>query len=238
MVSKYSTNEKTYLLYTDKFVCNKFGLAEVFAENIDEIYNDYPTRILDVGCGVGPLSIFLADKFHCPITAIDINLIACKLCEANIIQYNLQQEISIVKADFRNYSTVSHGEKYDLIVSAPPVDENISKDDISLFIDNDFSALDDKSFSFLTNSWCDENGKDLSDYIFQYASSHLENNGSIIIVFCDIDCQSAEYLEKKASIHDFYVCKSIDSFISPKKLGVENFIQENICVHLLRFTRR
>ena len=64
----------------DKYVCNKFGLAEVFAEQFDNIYNEFPTEILDVGCGVGPLSIFLADKYHCQVTATDINALACMLC--------------------------------------------------------------------------------------------------------------------------------------------------------------
>lgn len=237
MVSELITKDKIYCLETDKYVCNKFGLAETFADHIDDIYHDSPMDVLDVGCGVGPLSIFLADKFHCRVVATDINTIACDLCRQNAEKFGLHQEISIVQADFRNFSDVFENRKYDLIVSAPPVDENVSEIDISLFSGNDFSSLDDKAFSFLTNSWCDENGNDLSDYIFQYASSHLNENGNIIIVFCDIDCHSEEYVAKKALIHGFHVSKSIFSIIAPMKLGVENFIKRDICVHLLRFQK-
>lgn len=238
MVSDYIIRSKRYILNTDKYVCNKFGLAEVFAKHFDDIYNDCPTFILDVGCGVGPLSIFLADKYHCHITATDINSKACELCITNIEKYNLQYEISILQADFRNFSNTYKDIKYDLIVSAPPVDENITSDEILNFSAYDLSSLDDKSFSFITNSWCDECGKDLSDYIFSYAKTHLNNNGSIILVFCDIDCKSTNYIVNKALTHGFCVLNSVDSFILPQKLGVENFIQRNICVHLMRFTRR
>ncbi len=237
MLSNFITDDKTYCLKTDKYVCNKFGLAEVFSDCLDNIYHNFPTEILDVGCGAGPLSIFLADRFHCQITATDINARACDLCRLNAEQYGLQQEISIVQADFRNFSDITGNRKYDLIVSAPPVDENVSESDISLFVDNDFSSLDDKSFSFLTNSWCDENGNDLSDYIFQYASSHLNKSGNVIIVFCDVDCHSEEYVVKKALIHGFHVAQSVSLIIPPERLGVENFIKRGICVYLLRFQK-
>ena len=35
MYSKYNTPNKQYLLKTDDFVCNKFGLAEFFANNYE-----------------------------------------------------------------------------------------------------------------------------------------------------------------------------------------------------------
>lgn len=237
MISIFTTNEKTYSLKTDKYVCNKFGLAEVFAEQFEKIYHELPSKILDVGCGVGPLSIFLADKFRCQVTATDINALACKLCASNAEEYMLESKISIVQVDFRHFSKLSGDKKYDLIVSAPPVDENISENTISLYAKNDFSSLDDKSFSFLTNSWHDEKGKDLSDYIFHFANHNLSENGSIIIVFCDIDCNSTEYIVNKASFCGFQIDNSASAYISPERLGVEDFIRRNICVHLLMFKK-
>ena len=237
MISVFTTKEKTYSLKVDKYVCNKFGLAEVFAEQFDNIYHEFPSNILDVGCGVGPLSIFLADKFHCQVTATDINAIACKLCASNAEKYMLRSIFSIVQVDFRYFSELSGEKKYDLIVSAPPVDDNISENTISLYARNDFSSLDDKSFSFLTNSWHDEKGKDLSDYIFNFANNYLSENGSIIIVFCDIDCNSTEYIVNKAVSCGFQLDNSATDYISPEKLGVEDFVKRNICVHLLMFKK-
>lgn len=237
MISNFTTKDKTFFLNVDKFVCNRFGLAEVFAALFENIYHEVPAEILDVGCGVGPLSIFLADKYNCRVTATDINPIACNLCVSNVEKYMLESKISVVQGDFRYFSNLPDRKKYDLIVSVPPVDDNVSDNNISLYTEKDFSILDDNSFSFLTNSWRDENGKDLSDYIFCFANHNLSENGSVFIIFCDIDCKSTEYIVKKATFCGFQVVNSFTDYILPEKLGVEDFVKENICVHILMFQK-
>ena len=37
MTSELKTDQKTYTLESDKYVCNKFGLAEFFAKNYKEL---------------------------------------------------------------------------------------------------------------------------------------------------------------------------------------------------------
>ena len=90
-----------YELYVGDFVCNKFGFAD---------YNKLclnPKKVLDVGCGVGPFSIYFADK-KVNVDAIDINPIAVELCEKNSQLYNLHKFINVINEDFSKYKMVIH----------------------------------------------------------------------------------------------------------------------------------
>ena len=96
------SNFDKFRLYVDEFVCNKFGFAELFTENYFRL-EIKPKNALDVGCGVGPLSIFLADK-DIYVDAIDINPIATKLCNLNVNKYRLNKYLNIICDDFSAYN--------------------------------------------------------------------------------------------------------------------------------------
>ena len=84
MYSKYITPDKQYLLKVDKFICNKFGLAEFFAKHYDCFGNMQGITVLDVGCGASPLGIFLSDQHKCKVTGVELNPIACSCARDNI----------------------------------------------------------------------------------------------------------------------------------------------------------
>lgn len=73
--------------------------------------------ILDVGCGYGPIGLFLAAKTGRPLEMIDINERAVELAQKNARKNNLEN-VDIHTSDL---FTDLHHEKYAAIVSNPPI---------------------------------------------------------------------------------------------------------------------
>ena len=213
MISIFKTQKKIYELFVTEFVCNKFGLSEFFAENFTEEKNFFSA--LDVGCGVGPISIYLAEEFQAKVTAVDINVQAVECCRKNIEKYNLQKNIFPIEGNFAEvYKNFS--KKFHLIVSNPPINTNIDKK----FSLRNFSSSDFENYQFLTNSWHDEQGFDLTDYILIAGKKLLTYDGKIFFVCCDIDCEPESYIEKKSAMYDYKSKLICREKISASKLGI------------------
>ena len=118
MISSFSTPNKQYELYTEKYICNKFGLSEFFAKNMNDDLFLKGSSVLDVGCGAGPLGIFLADQFECIVRGIDLNPQACFCCKKNILKYMLENKFKVFHKDFSKM-VLENDElsKYDFIVA-------------------------------------------------------------------------------------------------------------------------
>ena len=227
MISIFKTQKKIYELFVTEFVCNRFGLAEFFADNFVSEKNFFSA--LEVGCGVGPISIYLAEKFQAKVTAVDINIQAVKCCRKNIEKYNLQKNISVIDGNFADvYKNFS--KKFDLIVSNPPIDTNFDK----TIKKNSLSSFE--NYQFLTNSWRDEQGFDLTDYIFIARKKLLTDDGKIFFVCCDIDCEPESYIEKKSSMYGYNSKLICREKISASKLGItsRNFVTSYIFVCRLK----
>lgn len=237
MYSKYNTPNKQYLLKTDDFVCNKFGLAEFFANNYENFGNIQGINVIDVGCGVLPLGIFLAEQKKCKVTGIDLNPIACRCAEDNADKLKLNDSVKIITENFAVFTENYKGDKFDLIVANPPVDDKITNDVILKYANNKFQELDNKSFSYLTNSWHSVEGKCLIDYIFEFGQKNLKLNGRIIIVFCTVDCTSPNYVYEKSKKYDYYISKTIEDFISSESIGVESLGTDKIDTFMVEFRR-
>ena len=238
MYSEYNTPHKRYQLKTDKFICNKFGLAEFFSKHYGEFESVEGIHALDVGCGALPIGIFLADQFHCKITGIELNSIACKCAEYNVQAYHLRSQIDIINENFATFADQSDLKKLDLIVSNPPVDDNVSIEDIKKYAESNYDNMNDDSFSYLTNSWHSIDGKDLIDYIFLYGRKSLKPDGKIILVFCNIDCTSPEYIYKKAEDYDYKIIKEVDGFISTESIGAESLGINKVYASMVQFGRK
>lgn len=87
--------------------------------------SDPPTdahRLLDLGCGYGPIAIALAD--HCPdsvVDAVDVNDRALNLCRDNATALGLADRIKAFRPE-----QADPGARYDEIWSNPPI--RIGKD--------------------------------------------------------------------------------------------------------------
>ncbi len=106
------------LLDTDRGVFSRdqvdFG-SKALLENID--FNDTYRTIIDMGCGYGPMGIFVAKK--CPnahIIMADVNERAAHLAAQNLEINNIKNAEVKVSFLFENVE-----EKADLIMSNPPI---------------------------------------------------------------------------------------------------------------------
>ncbi len=103
-------------LYTDNGVFSKSKLdfgTRTLLENL-EIQN-LKGNILDFGCGIGPIGIYLSLKLDKEIDMIDINKRSIKLAKENSILNNAKTNIF----ESNIYENIS--KKYDFIISNPPI---------------------------------------------------------------------------------------------------------------------
>lgn len=105
---------------TDRGVFSKGALdkaTEVLLKEFDENYLRVPKNIVDVGCGYGPIITFVAKKFQdATVLAVDINERARTLCA-----HNYGHNIGDGRLKVVSPSGVDTAQKYDLIISNPPI---------------------------------------------------------------------------------------------------------------------
>lgn len=114
-VTKAMIQGQLFTFWTDYNVFSKNGLdfgTRTLLESID--INSLKGKILDFGCGYGPIGIFLA-KNNLKVDMIDVNLRALNLAKKNAFINGVN--VSIFESDI--YSNVT--EKYDYIITNPPI---------------------------------------------------------------------------------------------------------------------
>jgi len=82
-----------------------------------------PKQILDVGTGTGLLALMLAQRTAAEITAIDIDLDSVQCARENASQSPWRSRIQVCHQDAVSFCA-QHPERFDLIVSNPPVFKN------------------------------------------------------------------------------------------------------------------
>lgn len=224
-MSLFKTPSKDYDLLTTEFVCNKFGLAELFAEKF-AAYNLKCSTALDAGCGAGTLSIYLAEQFSAKVTAIDINPQAVACCKRNVERYDLSKNISVMEGNFADLYSTFKENSFRLIVSNPPIDVG-SKAEMPA-TDGTFTLMNRSKYQFLTNSWHDSRGLDLTDYILIAGRKLLTADGAVILICCDADGEPEEYVLNKADKYKYSVNLLCKKKIHITALGItstdKNFV--------------
>jgi 16S rRNA (guanine1207-N2)-methyltransferase len=100
--------------YTDNGVFSKRGLdfgTRTLLESIDHVEG----KILDLGCGYGPIGIYLATAFEVELDMIDINERSVNLAIKNARLNNVKNNCFVSDG----YDNVNS--KYDYIISNPPI---------------------------------------------------------------------------------------------------------------------
>lgn len=83
---------------------------------IEHIEDFSPASALDVGCGSGILSLAIAQRFGCSITACDISADSIETTRANAAAAGQTPRIAALQADGFNHPAIARGAPYDLIV--------------------------------------------------------------------------------------------------------------------------
>ena len=104
----------SFTFYTDNGVFSKKGLdfgTRTLLESISGVSGD----VLDLGCGYGPIGIYVAKKYNIIPDMIDVNRRSIDLATKNANNNNIC--INIIESD--GYSKIN--KKYDYIITNPPI---------------------------------------------------------------------------------------------------------------------
>lgn len=107
-------NDKKFTFLTDNGVFSKKGLdfgTRTLLENLLNVNGD----VLDIGCGYGPIGIYLKKSFSVNVDMIDINLRSIKLARKNALLNKV--EVNVFESDI--YEKIT--KKYDYIITNPPI---------------------------------------------------------------------------------------------------------------------
>jgi len=229
--STFNMFQKEYELEITDLVCNKFGFAEFFVSNYNAFLSHLPKsgNVLDLGCGVGPFSLFFSSQ-NFNVTAIDLNPIAITLCKNNSKKYNFN--INALEEDF---SHANFKDKFDIIISNPPIYFQYKPKDMDDVTNKLKNKLIDKDvFSFLTNSWLDEDGEDLIDHMFRKSHFLLNQSGIVIIICGDIGINCKQFVLKKAEKYKLNFIDGLSKYISAESVGLPKS-STPLLAHILAF---
>jgi len=116
---RYVFKDVTFSLFSDDGVFSKSELDEGSRILIETILPlSLGERLLDLGCGIGPIGLTLA-YFHprLNVTCSDVNIRALTLCDRNAQSLALSQRVTCLQSDI--YLQIEG--KFHSIVSNPPI---------------------------------------------------------------------------------------------------------------------
>jgi len=107
------TSEFTF--FTDNGVFSKKGLDFGTRSLLESLPEDIHGKVLDFGCGYGPIGIYLKKNYNCDVDMIDINDRSLDLARKNAKENNVN--VNIFNSDI--YSNITN--KYDYVITNPPI---------------------------------------------------------------------------------------------------------------------
>lgn len=125
---KVYINNSEFFFYTDNGVFSKKGLDFGTRSLLENLPDNLCGDILDLGCGYGPIGIYLKKKYPVNIDMVDINLRSLKLAKKNAYANNINVHIF----ESNGYENIT--KKYDYIITNPPI--RVGKDKLySILLD-------------------------------------------------------------------------------------------------------
>lgn len=100
----------------DHFV---FSLDSLLVSEFASI-TKYTNKIVDLGTGNGVIPLFLSKKTKAKITGIEIQEISSDLAKRNVQLNNLEDQISIINDDMKNWRKYFRNNSIDMVISNPP----------------------------------------------------------------------------------------------------------------------
>lgn len=189
---KLSSNMKRYdvnirgcslILFLDNGVFSKSKLdfgTRLLLETIpiDDISGD----ILDVGCGYGPIGLFLAKTTNSNVDMCDVNKRALHLSMI-ASKFNKLKNVNIFESDC--YSSIPTDKKYDVIITNPPI--RAGKKIVYEIVMNAKNYLKENGRLFLVIRKEQGAKSMISDLEKIYNVSILEKNKGFFIISCDFN---------------------------------------------------
>lgn len=115
-IIKTNINKKDYIFHSDNGVFSKNKLdygTKLLLENLPLV--NIGGKVLDLGCGYGPIGIFLLKNTNSEVHMVDINNRALNLAKRNCIKNKV--DAKIYQSD--GYSNIK--DKFDFIITNPPI---------------------------------------------------------------------------------------------------------------------
>lgn len=177
----YITNEAWFagaLYYVDQNVLiPRSPFAELIANNFQPWLNldlDKELYILEIGTGSGCIACAIADQLlqnglDITIDASDISESALAVAKRNIHDYNLEQNINLIRSDL--FNNIDSNKKYDLIISNPPYVDAVEMAQLPAeYLHEPRNALA-----------AGEDGLELVDIMLSKAADYLTDDGILIV---------------------------------------------------------
>jgi methylase of polypeptide subunit release factors len=134
--------------------------SEFFIRNMRAMDTSKIAKALEIGAGCGAISLYIAARWNCAVTASDISAEAVACVERNAALNRLQVK-TVISDMFQNIGDSD----FDFIVFNTPLIDQIPESDVERY------------------SLCDPDGSILSAYLHQ-AGDHIKKNGLIIFSLC------------------------------------------------------
>ena len=130
--NKVIINNLPFTLYTDNGVFSKKGL-DFGTRSLLEALDIKPGKVLDLGCGYGPIGIYISKKYNIIPDCVDVNersiALAIKNAKENKVNIN-----AFISDGFTNIKN-----NYDYIITNPPI--RVGKDKLYSLLNDSISHL-------------------------------------------------------------------------------------------------
>ncbi|MDQ7982961.1 MAG: methyltransferase domain-containing protein [Spiroplasma sp.] len=133
------TNYKTLKLKIDHHVVSINQRKDMFCVSLDTILlinfikiKNQTETLIDFGTNNGAIAILLAKKFPIKIIGIEVQKEAVELAIENIAKNNLQNQVTIIHKDIKDYANDDGNKKVDIIVCNPPFFPVLAKTNFKL----------------------------------------------------------------------------------------------------------
>lgn len=126
-------------------------------------------KILDIGTGCGIIPLLLSQRTTAEITGIEIYKEMSEIAKRNITNNSLQEKITIINEDIKNYRNIFKRDQFDTVVTNPPYFE--FKGDV-----NQVNRLEQLAYAR-------HNVNITLEEIIKISAFLLKNSGSFSLVF-------------------------------------------------------